>query len=118
MTNFSEVLTHYADDGELKLASCNSDGLILRIKLPSRGYETFEIRTNYVIHLDMSPFSMLGSIEFGGLELLPKGYMDSRNFDYGGIPSNYNVMRITDEDYKIHFIVYYGAEEIVSLGID
>ena len=110
--NIRESLTHYADDGELKIIYCDGDGLILHVTLPSQGNAAFEIRTTAVIHLDMSPEVTLGSIEFGGLKLLPAGYMDSRNFDYGGVPANYKVLRITDNDGKVHFVVYYGAEEI------
>ena len=108
-----ETLRNFAADADLEIVSCDRGGLVLSVSLPSRGGETFEIRIASLIHLDMGPSMTLGKIEFGGLELLPRGYIDSRNFDYGGELAEYRTLRITDVDDKIHYVVGYGVETIV-----
>jgi hypothetical protein len=110
--NIRETLNGYAQDGDLEIASCDSGGLVLRVRLPSRGNEEWEIRTTSLIHLDMNPTLVLGKIEFGGLDLLPEGYTASRNFDHGGNAGSYRVVRITDADDKRHFVVCYELEQI------
>ncbi len=62
----------------------------------------------------MNPYVTLGRIEFGGMDLLPQGYLATRNLDYGGEISQYRVLRITDEEGKQHFVVCYGDEQIVT----
>lgn len=117
MTDIRGTLGEYAHDAELQIASCGDGRLVLGVCLPSRGNERWELRIDSLIHLDMNPCINLGRVEFGGLDLLPQGYMATRNFDYGGEISQYRVLKIADEDERQHFVVYYGDEQIVRDAI-
>jgi len=107
-----ETLSKHADDAELKVIELYRNRITISVSLPSCGGETWLIRSDDVVHLDMSPFMILGHIEFGGLSLLPPSYTDSRNLDYGGETDKYRVVRFMDVDDKYGYLVLYGDEEI------
>ena len=111
-----ETLSKYADDAELKVIELHENRIAISVSLPSLGGETWLIRSDDVVHLDMSPFMTLGHIEFGGLSLLPPSYSDSRNLDYGGEKDKYRVLRLVDVDDKDGYLVLYGNEEITTQG--
>jgi hypothetical protein len=113
MDDIHEALKEHADDAVVDLVSCSRDGLVLSVTIPSRGGELWEIRVRSPIHLDMNPSLTLGKVDFGGLELLPVGYVSTRNFDFGGRTEDYRVLRLTDVDNKLHYVVGYGIEHIV-----
>jgi|GEM_PF-4873473 len=108
-----DTLSKYADDAELKVTELHRNKITISVSLPSCGGETWLIRSDDVVHLDMSPFMILGAIEFGGLSLLPLSYTDSRNLDYGGETDKYRVIQFTDVDEKCGFLVLYGDAQIV-----
>lgn len=114
MSEIVTTLEKFADETEVNIHSFDSSGLSLELKIASRGNETWMIKAKDVIHLDLSPSFTLGKANFGNLDLLPEGYVESKNFDYGGDLANYRVIRFTDIDDKMHFIVLYGKEEIVK----
>ena len=109
-----DTLSKSADDAELKVIELHGSRITISVSLPSRGGETWLIRSNDVVHLDMSPFMTLGHIAFGGLSLLPASYIDSRNLDYGGEKEKYRVLRIVDVDDKDGYLILYGSEEIIA----
>ena len=111
-----DTLSKYADDAELKVIELYENRLTISVSLPSRGGETWLIRSDDVVHLDMSPFMTLGHIEFGGLSLLPPSYIDSRNLDHGGEKDNYRVLHFVDMDEKAGYLVIYGYEQIITQG--
>ncbi len=115
MSDIYGTLAKFAADAELEIAACSADHLTLTVSLPSRGGAVWEIRCSAPIHLDLNPAMTLGRVRFGGLELLPDGYTDTRNFDYGG-SVNYRVLEFTDVDDKLHYVVCDGEEEITTLG--
>ncbi len=107
-----ETLFKYAADAELRVLELHGTKITLSVSLPSRGGENWLIRSDDVVHLDLSPFMILGRIEFGGLALLPDSYIESRNLDYGGEDEKYRVLRFIDIDDKEGYLVLYGDEEI------
>ena len=113
-----DTLSKYADDAELRVIELHENRITISVSLPSRGGETWLIRSDDVVHLDMCPFMTLGHIEFGGLALLPPSYIDSRNLDYGREKENYRVLRLVDVDDKYGFLVLYGNEEIITQVTD
>ncbi|GAF85194.1 unnamed protein product [marine sediment metagenome] len=115
-STMQDTLSKYADDAELKIIELDENRITISVSLPSCGGETWLIRSDDVVHLDMSPFITLGHIEFGGLSLLPPSYIDSRDIDYGGERENYRVLRLVDVDDKDGYLVLYGNEEIIIKG--
>jgi hypothetical protein len=113
MCDIRETLKRYADDAVVHVVSCSPDGLVLSVSIPSRGGEIWDIRVPSPIHLDMNPSVTLGKVDFGGMELLPVGYVGTRNFDFGGRTEDYRVLKFTDVDDKLHYVVGYGIEDIV-----
>jgi hypothetical protein len=113
-----DTLSKYAHDAQLKVIELYENRITISVSLPSRGGETWLIRSDDVVHLDMCPFMTLGHIEFGGLSLLPPSYIDSRNLDYGGEKEKYRVLRIVDVDDKDGYLILYGNEEIITHGTD
>lgn len=111
-----DTLSRYAHDAELKVIELFENRITLSVTLPSRGGETWMIRSDDVVHLDMCPFITLGHIEFGGLSLLPLSYLDSRNLDYGGDKETYRVLHFVDNDDKDGYLILYGNEEIIAPG--
>jgi hypothetical protein len=116
MDEIRETLTFCADDAVLEIASCDSSGLVMRVSLPSRGGELWEIRSATPVHIDLNPRIALGEVHFGGLDLLPPAYLADRNFDYGAEESEYRVLKIVDVDGKVHHVVCYGKEQIIPMG--
>ena len=117
MSEIVTTLEKFADETEVSIQSFDSNGFSLELQIASRGNEKWMIKAKDVIHLDLSPSFILGKANFGNLNLLPEGYVESRNFDYGGDLANYRVIRFTDVDDKKHFIVLYGEEEVVKVGV-
>lgn len=111
-----DTLSKYADDAELKVIELRVNRITISVSLPSCGGETWLIRSDDVVHLDMCPLMTLGHIEFGGLSLLPPSYIDSRNIDYGEDKENYRVLRLVDVDDKEGYLILYGNEEIINQG--
>jgi hypothetical protein len=109
-----EALSKYADDGDFEVVGLHENKITISVSLPSRGGETWHIKSNDVVHLDLHPCLTLGHIEFGGLSLLPESYIDTRQFDYGGAKDKYRVIRIVDVDDKVGYLVLYGMEEIIQ----
>ncbi len=109
-----DTLTKFAHDAELKVIKLHENRITISVSLPSRGDETWKIRSDDVVHLDMCPFMMLGHIKFGGLSLLPPSYIDRRNLDYGGDKKAYRVLHFVDVDDKDGYLVLYGNEEIIT----
>ncbi len=116
-SDIREALTKYADDVELKIAELQEHRIVLSVSLPSRGGETWLIRSDDVVHLDMSPCITLGRVEFGSMLLLPSSYIDTRELDYGGEADRYRVLRFINVDDKIGYLILYGEEEIVREGV-
>ncbi|MDP6046439.1 MAG: hypothetical protein QGG25_12580 [Phycisphaerae bacterium] len=108
-----DTLTRGADDAELRVVELHDNRIVLSISMPSCGGETWLIRSENVVHLDMAPRIMLGSIEFGGLEILPPNYVDTRDIDYGGEPQRYRVLHFIDMDEKDGYLILYDNEEII-----
>ncbi|MCP4536320.1 MAG: hypothetical protein GY832_04165 [Chloroflexi bacterium] len=113
MKEMYEMLCNRTDDAEVKIVTLNPNKVIIAIKLPSRGNEIWTLRSSSPIHIDMNPSLELGHMEFGDVSLLPTGYLDRRNFDYGGRIEDYRVICFYDVDGKEHFLIIYGEEEIV-----
>ena len=106
-----DTLSKYADDAELKVSSLQESRITISVTLPSCGGETWLIRSDDVVHLDMSPVMSLGRIEFGGLSLLPPWYIQKRNFEYGQEKEKYRVLHLMDSDDKDGYLVLYGNED-------
>lgn len=112
ISDIRETLFKYADDAELKVIELHQNKITISISLPSRGGETWFVRSNDVVHIDISPVLTLGHIEFGGLSLLPESYIDKRNIGYGGEEEKYRVLKIIDNDNNEGYLVLYGIEEV------
>lgn len=109
-----EILSKSAADADLDMVNLQENKITISVSLPSRGGEVWLIRSDDIVHIDMCPSSILGSIEFGGLSLPPPSYAATRNFDYGGEDEDYRVLRITDVDDKVGYLVLFGREEIIT----
>lgn len=114
MKEIVATLQEYADDAQVEIVSFDQDGLRLRVEFPSRGGEKWDLVARDVVHLDMSPSFILGDTLFGDLGLLSQDYIDSRNFDYGGDPSRYRVIKFRDIDEKLNILVVYGTVEFIK----
>jgi len=117
MNEIKSTLEKYADDTDVSVRSFDSTALSLDVLVASRGNEKWIMTVNGVIHLDLSPSFILGKEEFGNIDLLPDNYMQSRNFDFGGDVSKYNVIKFVDVDGNYHIVVFYGEESIVKVSV-
>ncbi|WDP89288.1 MAG: hypothetical protein HUN04_05920 [Desulfobacter sp.] len=108
MKEIINTLENFADDAAIEISRCDSESLVLSIELPSRGNEKWTLKIKNIVHLDMGTAFILGSTKFGDLTLLPEGYTESINFDHGLTKIKYNVIQLTDLDFKKHYIVYLG----------
>jgi hypothetical protein len=105
-----ETLRSFAHDARVDVSILHRGTIRLDIVFPSRGDEHWSLKSDRVVHIDMSTMFYLGSTQFGGLELLSAQYVQERNFDYGGDADQYRVLRFTDDDDKTHILVIYGSE--------
>ncbi len=110
MHEIINTLENYAHDTASRIISCNDDGIRIRLMIASRGDEEWDLISKDIVHIDMSQYINIMKVEFGGLDLLSKKYIESRNFDYGGESEKYRVIKFTDEDDKTHILVIYDYE--------
>lgn len=114
MDEIRKTFKSFVHDARIRIVSLDNNALSLEATFPSRGGERWILVAENLIHIDMSPSLILNKTQYGNLDLLPKGYADSRNFDYGGDLNKYRVIKFTDEDDKVHILVLYGEEKYIK----
>lgn len=117
MKEILNALENFADDAAIEIRRIDSDSLLLRVELPSRDNEQWDLMVEKVVHLDMNTDFILGHTTFGNSTLLPEGYIESRNFDHGLAMDDYKIIKFTDVDSKQHFITYLGNLTLMRVKI-
>lgn len=105
------ALANYGDDSELEVAHFAESELAFSLSLDVANGEKYTITLPHPGHVDIAPRIFLGSIVFGGLDLLPENYLNTR-WNSWQSEDNLKVAKITDEYDKQYFVVYHGAETI------
>jgi len=110
------MLTSDSDDSEVTVLSWNLGELVLRVRVDVLGGEIWLIHIPHVVHVDMPGNFMLGHAAFGGVELLPQGYLRLRNRGYDGDEDKYHVIRFTDNEENVYFVIAYEPERFEKGG--